>query len=264
MEPSPTQPLISVVIPIRNRAGIRLANCLHSLRGQQLDDVEPDGVQAAVEIVVSDFGSDSPHREEIAALAGEVDAKVVRVETDEIWNRSKVLNIGIRASRGHYVLCTDADMIFMPNFLQSALNAQGGAGQGGAMVVCRCHDLPESVPEQRWPLGEIPGLFERATVRNLGGTGACQCAPRTFFEYARGYDEGYVFWGSEDKDMVARAQKHGLELVWLDAHTAMAHQWHATLRDDRRWLVLRNRLRYKLTKHRVVKNRRGWGQTSPR
>jgi glycosyltransferase involved in cell wall biosynthesis len=255
-------PLLSIVVPIRNRAGTRLANCLHSLRWQDLRGKNSGESEAAIEIIVSDFGSDSPHKEEIAALADEVNARVVRAETTEIWNRSRVLNIGIRASRGQFVLCTDADMVFKPNFAQSALDLQERAGERGAMVLCQCHDLPESLDERRWEKDQISGLFADGTVRGFGGTGACQCAPRAFFEYARGYDEGYVFWGSEDKDMVARAERHGLELLWLDEHTAMAHQWHPTLRADRKWLVLRNRLRYKLTKHRVVKNRGQWGVPS--
>jgi glycosyltransferase involved in cell wall biosynthesis len=45
-------PLISVVVPVRNRAASRLENCLRPLRWQDLP-------QEQVERVVSDFGSDA-------------------------------------------------------------------------------------------------------------------------------------------------------------------------------------------------------------
>ena len=44
-----------------------------------------------------------------------------------------------------------------------------------------------------------------------------------------------------------------------DAKTCMLHQWHPTMKHDRKWTFHLNRLRFKLTKRIVVKNRRGWG-----
>ncbi len=254
-------PIVSVIIPLRNRSGVRLINCLNSLGWQNRVSSSTAQPSAELEIIISDFGSDPSQHRNIIKIANDAGATVVKNNTRQIWNRSQALNIGIRASRGKYVMCTDADMIFMPNFIQSALELQKKQGKQGGMVVCQCHDLPQQKTEQCWTRDMIPGLFKEATVRGYGGTGACQFAPRSFFEYVRGYDEGYVFWGSEDKDMLARAEKYGLELLWLDGLTAMAHQWHPTLREQRKFLVLRNRLRYKFTKHRVVKNSRGWGES---
>ena len=62
--------LISVVIPIRNRAGARLDNCLRSLRWQ---DVSFD-----VELVIADFGSDDAQAAALQSLAASHGAVVVR------------------------------------------------------------------------------------------------------------------------------------------------------------------------------------------
>jgi len=254
---SPSTPKITAIVPIRNRSGVRLENCLRSLRWQELDGVVPEALGDHLEIVLSDFGSTSPHREDVDALAARYGARIVRTETDAIWNRSRVLNIGIRAARSPLVLCTDADMLFSPNFVQSVLDAH--AAHPNALVVARCYDVPESVPEQLHEVSGFPALMEVASVRLTSGTGACQSAARAFFEAVHGYDEAYVYWGAEDNDMVTRALLHGLKLRWLHQHAVMMHQWHPTLKKTERWLILKNRWRYKVTRRQVVKNRGGWG-----
>jgi glycosyltransferase involved in cell wall biosynthesis len=246
-----TKKLLTVVIPVRNRSGVRLENCLRSLRWQ-------DVAQTDVEIVLSDFGSDAGHLASIRALAGEYDARVVATDTAEIWNRSKVLNIGIQAASADIVLCTDADMIFQPNFLTTVIEAHAGNG-GDVMGLCRCHDLPERVGVTLRNRADYPRLKAEASVRETRGTGACQAAAKSFFNDVRGYDEKFRYWGAEDNDMTARATFYGLSLVWVSPTTSMLHQWHRTVKNDQRWRFHLNRLRLKLTKHIVVKNRRGWG-----
>lgn len=246
---SGSAPRISVIIPVRNRAGQRLDNCLRSLRWQDL----PDG---AHEIVLSDFGSDAEHAQAVADVAARHGARVVRTPTTELWNRSRALNIGIRAARGDLVLCTDADMIFAPDFVRAVIDE---IERGEVLVLCRCRDLPEDVPEQAWDGSDFPGLLARSTFRQTRGTGACQGAKKSFFERVRGYDESYVFWGFEDNDMVSRAERAGLSVVYIHERTSMLHQWHPTTKNDRPLLKLKNKWRFWLTRRVVTKNPTGWG-----
>lgn len=248
---SMSQPAISVVIPVRNRSGTRLDNCLASLRWQTVPENQ-------VEIVLSDFGSDLPNRASVAAGAERAGARVAYTETAEIWNRSRALNLGIQATTGDVVLCTDADMIFAPNFLEVILETRRASGRP-RMIHCACHDLPEDVPERPWAVADFEALRARGEFRDLGGTGACQAASREFYFRVRGYDEKYLHWGAEDIDMTRRARRAGLEIVWISDRTAMLHQWHRKvhLDDEAQWKL--NRWRFKLTGWIVVKNRRGWG-----
>lgn len=249
-------PRLSVVIPVRNRSGTRLRNCLNSLRWQQLDASE-------LEIVLSDYGSNDEHARSITALAERFAAKVARSEEFGDWNRSRALNLGIQATSGEYVWCTDADMIFAPNFVPELL-AVHDQQPGKALVVCACSDLPESVREQDYELTDFPMLSRASTRRrainqNSLGTGACQSATRAFFFHARGYDERYVHWGSEDSDMRDRALAYGLEMVWISDRTEMLHQWHPTSRYSRLVQNRKNALRYWFTRHQIVKNVQRWG-----
>lgn len=247
-----TQPIISAIIPIRNRSGVRLENCLRSLRWQDLE-------QGQVEIILSDFGSDPKHLASIEALAVTYRATLVKTDTDEVWNRSRALNIGIQAATSELLFCTDADMIFQPTFLNTILKTHQ-VYDNKVMVLCRCRDLPESVQEQLWEIDDFDTLKKTSEIRQTSGTGACQAALKSFFEYTRGYDEKFVYWGAEDVDMTSRAKRYGLRLLWMDdATTSMLHQWHPTMKNDRRWTFHLNRLRFKLTQRIIIKNRRRWG-----
>ncbi len=243
---------ITAVIPVRNRTGTRLDNCLRSLRWQELE-------AGALEIVITDFGSDPGPAQELRELAERHDAALVRVETDEIWNRARALNYGIQHARGRYVFCTDADMIFSPDFVPTLLDAQRSAN-GQAFVVCHCRDLPEDIDEQPWTVEDFPKLLAAAPFRKATGTGACQVAEREFFERVRGYDEGFSFWGQEDNDMRFRAGRAGLREVWVQDQTAMLHQWHPSERGKKPLRKSLNDIRFHLTKHVTVKNWRGWGE----
>lgn len=244
-------PLLSAIIAVRNRGGVRLDNALRSLRWQDLP-------ASQFEIVLSDFGSSAREAEALRTMAEAHGATIVRTETAEVWNRARALNHGIRAARGRYVFCTDADMIFEPNFLSVLVETQAAHADAG-FVVCRCRDLPQSVPEQVWHREDYPALRARAHLREKLGTGACQVALRGFFHAVRGYDEGFKFWGQEDNDMKFRAVRSGLTLAWVHERTSMLHQWHPSDRGSRPLRKFLNDARFHGTKWFRRKNRSGWG-----
>ncbi len=247
---------IAAIVPVRNRSGARLENCLRSLRWQDFPAEELD-------IVLSDFGSNPEHLRSVRALAEQYKARVMHVRTDETWNRSRALNIGVQFARTEMVFCTDVDMIFQPNFIGTLVETYR-KHRGEVMVLSRCFDLPEEVPQEKvWNREDFAELRARSALRDTKGTGACQVAARSFFEYTRGYDEQYVYWGAEDVDMSGRALLYGLRHCWLDfRESTMLHQWHPTTKYDRRLRVELNRMRYRRTRHQIVKNKKGWGVRS--
>jgi GT2 family glycosyltransferase len=244
-------PHLSVVIPVRDRSGVRMENCLRSLRWQDADPTR-------VEILISDLGSTVEHLPAIRRLSADYGARLIETPTPGLWNRSKALNVGIQAARGDVVLCTDTDMIFQQNFLSTILEEDERV-RGRSMVLCGCWDLLSSVPEQQWEVDDFSSLKANAHLRQTPGTGACQAARRAFFEHCRGYDEKMRHWGFEDTDMVWRARRAGLDLQWISDKTSMLHQWHPTRKHDHYINIYLNRLRQWLTRDVVVKNRDGWG-----
>ncbi|MBK9264074.1 MAG: glycosyltransferase family 2 protein [Polyangiaceae bacterium] len=245
--------LLSVVIPIRNRSGVRLENCLRSLRWQEAIPCD------RVEIVLSDFGSAPEHREAVQRAARNYDATVHYTPTSDLWNRSRALNIGIKRANGEYTFCTDADMVFSPNFFKTLMDTQVQVG-GHGLLMCQCHDLGEETGERVIDSQELEALKKSATLRPTYGMGGCQCAKTQWFHRIRGFDERYTYWGSEDKDLGRRAEIDGRVIKWITESAYMLHQWHPTAQFDKPWLVKKNRMRFKLTSWIVRKNWFGWGE----
>ena len=243
---------ISALIPIRNRSGPRLENCLKSLRWQDYNPAE-------VDIIIADYGSSEEHLPNMRELAECYNAKIVRIEEHGVWNRSKALNHGIQHTTSKFVFCTDVDMIFAPNFVSTVLMTQARQNDQ-AFIICHNRDLPEHIEMKVWSLEDIPYLLGEANFRLTSGTGPCQVAHREFFERIRGFDEGYKFWGQEDNDMRYRAGSAGLREVWIHDQTAMLHQWHPSDRRKRPVRKSLNDLRFNLTKRITVKNWLGWGE----
>lgn len=246
-------PLLTVVLPIRNRSGVRLENCLRSLRWQQglaTDDVD---------IIISDFGSSPEHRDAVVSAAATYGARVQYTSVDGLWNRSRALNIGVKRAKGKFTLCTDVDMVMSPTFLRVLMDEQKKL-DGRGFLLCQSRDLDSDTEGKTIGLDEYEMYLKKTTMRPLHGTGGCQCVETAWFHSVHGYDEGYTYWGAEDTDMVRRGQRDGRIVQWVTEKTAMIHQWHPTTKYDKPWLVRKNRWRLTLTGWIVRKNRRGWGE----
>src|SRR5262245_47460027 len=90
-----TQPLISVVIPIKNeRAAVRA--CIEGILSQTLSN--------ALEIIFLDSGSTDGSLE----IMGEYPVTVHRIPPSE-FNHGDTRNLGVRLSRGQFVALTVAD-----------------------------------------------------------------------------------------------------------------------------------------------------------
>jgi glycosyltransferase involved in cell wall biosynthesis len=246
-------PLLSVVLPIRNRSGVRLENCLRGLRWQEglsKDDVE---------IVISDFGSEPQHRDAVQKAAATFGARIQYTAASGLWNRSRALNIGIKQATGHYTMSTDVDMVLAPTFLRTLVETQEQLG-GRGLLLCQSRDLGPETEGKEIQLRDFEEILRSTTMRPTYGMGGCQCADTRWFHHVRGYDERYTYWGAEDKDVVLRAQRDGRIVKWITEQTAMVHQWHPTTKYDKPWLVKKNRMWLRLTSWIVRKNWLGWGE----
>ena len=202
---------VTVVLGYRDRELDRVKRSLASLNLQTCDDF-------CVNFV--DYGSRP------------LNARAVRELTDSFtfcrhlysdtrghpWNRSRALNIGIRHSRTEFVLTTDVDMIFAPNFVETLLLKQ----DGNTIVCCAPRWLPKSFTD--WDdLTTSGDDFPLGDQSQLGG---CQCVPRDILTQIHGFDESFEYWGMEDTDIQWRLTKLGLRQTWIDDKTSIFHQWH--------------------------------------
>ncbi|HEY4181405.1 MAG TPA: glycosyltransferase family 2 protein [Kofleriaceae bacterium] len=251
---------ISVVIPIRNRAGVDVANSLASLAWQR-------GGRPR-EIVIVSHGSDPQMESELGDLAVTAGATLISVGApSDPWNKPLALNTGILATDPSvaYVMTMDADMILADNMLETVIAELTADPQ--RIVLCRSSDLPEGCAMPADILAGFDELRALANLRGEFGTGGIQAIPRSFLVDVRGYDEDMLWWGALDTDLVRRAEARGLRTSWVTDRTAMLHQWHprkhrilddANALDARDSWLRNHELMLERTSS-VVRNQSGWG-----
>ena len=86
----------------------------------------------------------------------------------------------------------------------------------------------------------------------------CQIVSTEWFREARGFNERYRVWGSEDHDLTFRAQLAGHKIVWMDPGRLL-HQWH--LKSVSEHWRMENQAQYEkfLSNPSIVANDDRWG-----
>ncbi len=251
---------ITVLIGARNRANYRLENALRSIRTQTYP-------ADLVHIVVVDYGSEPVDASRAASMCTRHGAEYVRVDGVQVWSRSRCLNVGIRRVNTKFLLVSDADIVFPPNYLSGCvevLTASPTSVVGSAML-----DLPEEsarILEQDGRTGrdlQFDSWKRRCRPRHDQAYHASICATYTaFFHAVRGYDEYYEAWGGEDDDLHRRFLYLGLTPKPLGPESSYMHQWHAESergRDGENTERVRRNQLYLTKVHSILRNDSSWG-----
>lgn len=190
---------ISVIIPACN-PGQELDACLASLWTQGVD----------AEIIVVDDGSSRPI--DIDSESQQHRFQLLRLPHN--LGRAAARNAGACAARGQVLLFLDSDCLpDSPQWLQTHADALVGD------VVAASGPL----------LGDAPGFWDRyqreasarrrtqhADGKDYAGTTANLSVRADAFAQAGGFDEAYVGYGFEDRDLLLRLAALG-RIAWIDA-----------------------------------------------
>jgi glycerol-3-phosphate cytidylyltransferase len=210
-----------------------------------------------VEIIVSDLDSDVEYQEKHKKICKKFKVRYIYSQTEMAWNISKARNIGIKNASAPYVMTTDVDCVFEPNFLANILTSLNEK----TFVCCRVWEISEGY---RGKLDDFESMRQVSILRLPYGYGTCQAFPKRWAEKVGGFDELYVTWGAEDKDFNLRAEQDGLSIVWIENKTTYYHQWHlpGNHPEDRDQLA-QNRMRCEKTRLKklpINRNPLGWGK----
>ncbi len=196
------------------------------------------------ERILVDFGSDKESLKWIREITKETKTRLVEVTRDtEVWNESRVINIGIKASRTKYVLLTGADMIFEENLIGEVVRV---LKKKKAVVRCRQTDLNAD--------GTILKRYHSKSAM-----GSCMGFNRDWLMKVHGYDENFKGWGLQDCDLFLRAQADGLPVEWVQGRTEIYHQWHpeASKKDIKANIAYINKFEHGRP---VIRNLGKWGE----
>lgn len=232
-EPGPDRaPLVSIVIPVRNRAELT-AQCLQAL-------ARTCG-RIPVEVIVADNGSDDWTGELVDRYDGW--GLATRIANAENLGFGRACNQGLEAARGDHVLFLNNDTIPHPGWLEalvSTLDADPGVGAVGARllypngtiqhagVVLDSEGVSHHV-HRGFPADD-PAVTEERDLPAV--TGACLLVRRPLLERLGGFDETYHMY-VEDIDLCLRVWEAGSRVRYQPA-SVVTHLENGSVA-DRQW-----------------------------
>lgn len=260
-------PVFSVVVPVRDRWGPRLRNCIKSLENQTLQPLE---------IIVADYGSSLEGHGEIMSTLEPFNCSVYYHPTKEVWSLAIARNIGIRRSNRKCtnVAVVDADLILEPKVVEVLEEAHSKNHEfPPSYISCFIRMLKPDDPNQPQEELQLPEDFPKLKEIRFwpsAGWGGLVSAPRSWLFKVRGFDERMKLWGAEDSDLWKRAGLDGLACYRLNdlkkEDTGIFHQWHldclswdqSKLTEEERNQIMWNKT-IRAKDYTIVRNNEKWG-----
>lgn len=232
-------PEVSIIVTTFERPW-HLEHCLRSLalQNQALEHVE---------IIVADDGSSGDATiNAVAEFAGAYPGDVVFLtQPKQGFRLSASRNRAIACARSTRLIFLDGDCVVPPWFVKSMVARL----RNGVVIGGDCHRLTQGNTElltaekvNSWEVGELVSSKERFRLRKKTIravlysmlrlpmrprlTGCAFAATRADLLDVNGFDENYVGWGYEDRDLQCRLFKHGTRVVTSLDKVKAVHLWH--------------------------------------
>lgn len=248
---------LTVVIPNRNRLDP------HSKSTQYLFGSLENQVFKNFEIIVVDGGSNNFEdlQAYLDSLRG-IKKSIIQHNLDFEWNKCLLNNIGIQNSKSKYVMTTDADMLFGQQFIRNVVKNL----KKDTFVESRTMYLKSSVMKKVYN-GEIDfykseDKCKQGRVKKRTTCGGCQATSLENWHSLKGYNEKMVGWGSEDQELLKRAELLGLKIIWLGENNdiMLFHQEHSKndIKEDLKYQEINKIILNSCSNINV--NEKGWGK----
>ncbi len=253
---------ITVVLPIRDIEPFRLWHSLASIYNQQYNF-------GKIYVLVIDYGSSFEKIKEILDIVNFFGYKYIYLnKINEVWSKSKALNIGIRNTRTTFVVSTDVDVIFSPFYFQKAIFSL--KKEPFSVIYSYCLDLPEELNAKFIELYKKKDFIDIFSIKKNAikrwdsqPSYGINITYKFYYDVISGYDEFFKGWGCEDDDLYRRFFLLGLNpKVIFDENVFYCHIWHekwgGLLTEDKVKQIEENR-KYILSIKSIKRNDKFWG-----
>ncbi len=216
--------------------------------------------QVPDEIIVADDGSGEPTRELIQTFARHLPAPVQHVrQHHDGFRLARLRNLALAAASGDYLIFIDGDMVLHRDFLIDHRRAAKPKHYCQGLRIPLTPSATQAVLQGAEPPDWLqPGIEGRRRLHALrlpswqtalstpgrwllAIKGCNQGFWRKDLLDINGYDERFVGWGSEDKDLCGRLERAGIRRRGLLAGALAYHLHHppadrTRATDNRQWL----------------------------
>lgn len=198
--------MITIALTYRDRDLNIITTCLESIKNQTSKEFE---------VVLVDYGSKEPIDELVQAYTF---IKLVKCRTEQqLWCKSRAINIVLKQCTTPYFFVGDIDMIYHPNFVETLQNLK----ENQEAIYFQVGFLNETESKRNVTFEDYLINFksnEEATGMTLFNT--------EVLKSIHGYDEFYNGWGGEDTDVHVRLINAGYKVNFYTENVFMLHQWH--------------------------------------
>jgi len=235
--PRAWRPELAVIVSTFERPQ-HLRRCLESIAAQT-------DVAEQIEVIVTDDGSRDLTLAMVTAFARRAAFRVaLTTHEHDGFRLSQCRNEGAAVARADRLLFTDGDCLLPPGTLASYI-AVIRPGRIAAGDSCRLDEAAtDSLMLDDIRAGSFVAAVASEERRRLAAKAAhskiyelfrVPMRPRVYgnaigitradYERLNGFDEAFVGWGLEDRDLQRRAEAVGIRATGMFAH-AFVHQWH--------------------------------------
>lgn len=218
---------IAITIFIKDGDYWRLRNSLYSIFEQTR---EPD------EVIIIDFGSTKENTKRYEAITyafslSGVTIKYIKIDNDtDTFHPARMANRAIEETSCDYIITTDIDVVFSRNALLLAEKEF----EKGNFVMCARKDLDEGLTpyfkKSMSMVTQVDWIYDLTDVELRKGHGSFQGTSVSWLKANGMYDEKFKGWGFYDMDIQYKAQRKGVDWVWLnEIGMKMIHTYHETL-----------------------------------
>jgi glucosyl-dolichyl phosphate glucuronosyltransferase len=221
-------PLVSVIVPTRNRAHL-LVDSVGSLLNQEYP-------ADRYEIIVVDDGSTDATSSSVLALAESHPTHAIRFLRQSAVNQNAARNTGIKKARGEFIAFIDDDELAPPNWLSGLVAGavrHPEAGCLGGPYRLRFEGPPPRLCASCWPEGSFDLGEVESEVEDVAGGNMVLRAE--MMEATGPFNEALQGRGNE-MEWMARHRRAGGVIVYLPSVPV----WHRRTRSE---LRLPNRIR---------------------
>ena len=197
------------------------------------------------EIIIADDGSVDAVRQFIDSFRAKTALPLVYCrQEDDGFRLAAIRNKAIVMARYDYIIMTDGDIVLHRDFVKEhRQNAQKGYFLQGSRVILReeltkkiLRNKTLSVPffskgtVNKHNMLHVPFLtplfpaFKTLKFRKIKGCNASFW--KSDLIKVNGYNENFVGWGSEDKELAVRLYNTGLKMKWLKFSAICYHLFH--------------------------------------
>ena len=226
---------------------------LRSLESQTCKDFE---------VIIADGGSKNVNqiKEYFNSKSG-ISMRVHDAKIGEKFERAKLNNVGIRNATTPYIMTTDVDMCFGPQFVEVLISKLNENVFVESRTMYWKQPIANSIYNGNLdPIKDVESC-RLGRVKKRTTAGGCQAAHIDTWNKVNGFDENYVGWGSEDYDLLTRMKLSRAKIVWIGEERnsiMLFHQPHSkNVAQDLKEQAENKRLLNKINGYKVNPN--GWG-----